>query len=157
MDMHTKNYQETKSLLTFKIITLLIQKKKKSNRNTQYDIIISDLKWLRIRQALGRRLLSRRGYYWEWERKGRGIWHFDWRKREVLVKCDVWDCEGSVCIYVRLKLSFSWTYVVFINSASLYMMTLYYFSKINPHGPKHKKPLCNYFTHYPWFKPKPKQ
>ena len=54
MDMHTKNYQETKSLLTFKIITLLIQKKKKkSNQNTQYDIIISDLKRLRIRQALG--------------------------------------------------------------------------------------------------------
>ena len=52
MDMHTKNYQETKSLLTFKIITLLIQKKK-SNQNTQYDIIISDLKRLRIRQALG--------------------------------------------------------------------------------------------------------
>ena len=125
MDMHTKNYQETKSLLTFKIITLLIQKKKKkSNQNTQYDIIISDLKRLRIRQALGWRLLSRRGYYWEWERKGRGIWHFDGRKREVLEKSDVWQCEGSVCTYVRVKLSFSWTYVVLINSVSLYMITI---------------------------------
>ena len=57
-------------MMTFKIITLLIQKKKKkikfkSNQNTKYDIIISDLKRLRIRQAEGRRLLSRKGDYWE--------------------------------------------------------------------------------------------
>ena len=51
--MHTNNYQETKIMMTFKIITLPIQKNKKNqNQNTQYDIIISDLKRSRIRQAL---------------------------------------------------------------------------------------------------------
>ena len=69
--MHTNNYQETKSMMNFKSITLLIQKKIKiknqikSNQNSKYDIIISDLKRLRIRQAEGRRLLSRKGDYWE--------------------------------------------------------------------------------------------
>ena len=88
----------------FKIITLLIQKKKKKIKS-KYTIWYNNLylKRLRIRQALVWRLLSRRGYYWEWERKGRGIWHFDGRKREVLEKSDVWQCEGSVCIYVRVK------------------------------------------------------
>ena len=54
-------------MMTLKIITLPIQKKKKkSNQNTPYDIIISDLKRSGIRQALSWRLLSRSGDYWEW-------------------------------------------------------------------------------------------
>ena len=43
MDMHTKNYQETKSLLTFKIITLLIQKKKKKKIKSKYTIWYNNL------------------------------------------------------------------------------------------------------------------
>ena len=39
--MPTNNCQETKSMMTLKIITLPIKKKKKkSNQNTPYDIII---------------------------------------------------------------------------------------------------------------------
>ena len=74
IDMYKTITKKLKAWWPSKIITLLIQKKKKkikfkSNQNTKYDIIISDLKRLRIRQAEGRRLLSRKGDYWEWGRE----------------------------------------------------------------------------------------